>query len=1852
MDIALIGVSIKYADITSLQQFAEVIRNNSICVKQPTEDRVLHSKIDKKEKYHPYGYLDRADLFDHEFFNLSKGEANTIDPGHRMILEGVCNAIENSGYDLDYIASQNTGLFTTTQTGLYNLLYQSENKGLDFIGGLPSIGGGRVANILNIRGPVMNIDTACSSSLVAIHEAVQNIRRGEIDLGIVAGSRLLFLFNEADSFEKDAIMSTDGMCRAFDEEASGTAGGEGIAVVILKRLDHAVRDNDTILAVIKGSAINNDGSSSNSITAPSPVAQKNVILSACKNANIPVSSVGYIETHGTGTKLGDPIEYKGIKDAFSFDNQPYSVRLGTLKPNIGHLDNMSGLFGFIKAALVLKEKEFFPLANFNTVNKFIEEDPNILLQKEGAQWHTDQIRRAGVSSFGLSGTNAHIILEEYTAAAATTSNTDTNNWFKIAAKSKNALKEYIDNIYNFISETTPIEDLVYTLNTGRKDYKYRLAISGNTIAEIKKSLLNQKENEEINTAKYTKIALLYLSDAVSNVENFLKCRQFKEVFLNLQKEIDNDQTDFAVSQTLAFQVSLFRYLSAKGFNVNQLICNGTIAKASKEIIEGKSILSKDLKFNEAFSLDLEKLKGLAKNCAANNILLVVVGNSTHSMPGILEALKEEQIPGIDVLKIMDCNNWNLLWSTFYNNGLEFNWKEFYSNEVFKKVTAPTYPFEKISCWNENKNPLLFNNVNSKPAAEKPKLLVENLSEEEIVVSILKEILQNDHLSLTDDFFELGGNSIVGVQFINRINELFGITIHFDALFECYEINEIVTLIKEAVQVKSKSNVTVLPVTNELIFETLEASNSQQRMWIESLVDRSMQSIYNITLTYTTKGSLDIAVFKETVQELIRMHACLRSTFFTDEDGTIRQKIKEIKNIGIDNFFTFYSDNDSLVLEQKAKEIQNFNFDLEQGPLFQAAVLQIDESNSKLIFVFHHIIFDGWSTGVFIKDFVTVYQQILNRVYVPAGAKNDYFEYLIWLKGNLQPEKTADYSNYWKEKLGNINSNLKLGNPDTGSLEGARLNFSIDKRLKDRLVDYAHKNRVTLFSLLISSVRISLYRLAQENFVIGTAVSGRVKKEFESTIGMFINTLPVYTEIDTDKSFADAVSDEMNTIMKALEYQIYPYDLILNDLKIANKKSFFDVMVVLQNQNNRAGMVSKTDLPFEIEEDIQQNSAFSRFNLSFTFFDVSDAIELELEYKTGVFSHEFVYAMMDTFFHLLEQFVTVPEQKISQFSILNENQFDAIVYGFNDTKADFPADKTITALFEEQVEKTPNSLAVIFEDKKVTYEELNAEANQLGSFLRELFQIVPDDLIGIKLERSEKMILAILGVLKSGAAYVPIDPAYPQERIDYIEKDSNCKIVIDENVLALFYKNQNAYLGKNIEKINSPNDLAYIIYTSGTTGHPKGVMVEHTNVVNLILSQTQQFKIDESEKILQLSNYTFDASVEQIFLALCNGAGLYLIPRAALLEADVFEEFITKNEITHLHAVPSVLEKITPGSHFSLKRVIAGGDSCSEKLAESWSTICDFYNEYGPTETTVTSIELLYDQKKTFCIGSPISNTQVYILDNNLFPTQLGVLGKMYISGAGVTRGYLNKPELTAEKFIENPFVAHTKMYDTGDLGRWLPDGTIEFLGRNDEQVKIRGFRIELGEIETVLLQFSEQLQQVVVQPQTVNGDNTLVAYYVSDAEIDKAEMRRYLQTRLPEYMVPSFLVALEQLPLNTNGKIDRKALRGINEADIIRKEYVEPRNEIEQKIAEIWQEILGVEKVGATDSFFELGGHSLNATKLISIIHKQFNVKLSIIDLFDNIILEELALLLENTLLYSSSNEENISIEESENFTI
>lgn len=1873
MDIAIIGLSLRCANIKTLQQYIDLLRNCGVSTIQPTEDRIMHSRILKKDSYHPYGFLDRVDLFDHEFFGISKAEANTIDPGHRMILEGVCEAVENSGYNLNENTFQSTGLFTSFPSSVYNVLYQSENKGMDFIGGIPSIGGGRIANILNIRGPVMNIDTACSSSLVAVHEAVQYLKSGQIEKAIVAGSHLKFMFNEANTLENDPIMSSDGICRAFDDLAAGTTGGEGVAAVVLKPLELALRDNDNVLAVIKGSAINNDGNRSSSVTAPSPVAQKEVILSANKNANVPVASVGYIETHGTGTKLGDPIEYKGIKDAFSSQSEPYAVRLGTLKPNIGHLDNMAGLFGMIKAAAVLKEKEFFPLANFSNTNRFIEEEENIVLQKEGNKWVSDTIRRAGVSSFGLSGTNAHVILEEYVPKEEQYSKTDNNNnWFKIAAKSKNALKQYIDDIHNFISDSTEIQNLAYTLNTGRTDYKYRLAVCGDNIEEIKESLLDQKQkSENIITAKYSKVALLYLSDEIQHIDNFLSCEVFNTIFQNQKKVIDGNGVNSSVSQTLALQTSLFKYLSEKGFNINQLICNGSISKVSKAIIDGNTLIPIDLNFDAKSELDFEKLRLLAKNCNENSTLLVVVGSDGHLMPNILETLRSEQIPCVDVLSIMTGKNWNALWSELYNNGLTFEWNKFYQNQSFRKVAAPTYPFEKISCWNEINNPLLFQQTDNKVSNLEPKSLSENLNEEEVVMDILKEVLKNYDIKLTDDFFELGGNSIVGIQFINRINEIFGIAIIFDDLFNCYEINDIIALVKDEIS-KNDAKTAENKEENQTTIDMFEASNSQKRMWVESQFDGSY---YNIDLTYIVKGVIDIAIFKETLVELIKKHASLRSFFFLDENGVIQQKVKEINAISINDYFTLESETDASSVELKKEEAKKTRFDLENGPLFKSTLIQSEQEDDKLLFVFHHIIFDGWSVGIFVKDFVTIYQQILSKNYNPEPNKSDYLDYLVWLKDSLIPEKIEPYKSYWQNKLKGVNSNLQLGNPSPQSDKGARVKHIIDEQLRNKLNDFAGKNRTTLFVVLMASVRTFLYRLAQDNFVIGTPISGRVKKEFESTVGLFINTLPIYTEVDNDQSFIDCLSNERASVTKALEYQTYPYDMILNDLKVVNKQSFFDVLVVLQNQDNRSGLLSKGDLPFEILMDTNQAAQLSRFNMTFTFYEAPNAIELELEYKVDVFGSEFIQTVIESYFHSLEQFLALPEKKISEHSMLNDDQYNKIVYEFNDTKVDFPKDKTIVDFFEAQVKKTPNNTAVIFEEQNITYKELDQRSNQLAHYLQSR-GVTTESNVPLLMDRSIDMVIGIMAIFKAGGVYVPVSPSYPLERINFILNDLDAEVVLVQEQYSGILSIETSKIivigdqvidKKSMEGLVNqvrPSDLAYIIYTSGTTGVPKGVMIEHLGMLNHLLCMVEEFDLNQTSRLAQTAPSTFDISIWQLLNNLIVGGSIVIYSDDVIKDVSLFLKSVSKDQINILQLVPSYLESLfsfDDGTYLEkVDTLSVTGEAVTKDVLQQWFSHYPgkrVSNAYGPSEASddvsfyhMTSLP----ESSSISIGKPIRNIQLYILGDADQLMPVGVIGELCVSGIGVGRGYWKDEKKTKKSFVKDPFNKEedARMYRTGDLARWLEDGNIEYVGRKDDQVKIRGYRIELGEIENVLTQIESVKQAVVFTNADINGNKRLVGYVVVEGEFDKQFIQDQLKTKLPDYMVPQLWVTLERIPLTRNGKVDKKALPDPDLSDLSTKKYVAPRNETEEKLVAIWQEVLGLDNIGVADDFFELGGHSLNATRLISVIHKQFDVKLSIVDLFDNTTLENLSLLIENTIAFSTYEKADVLIEESENFTL
>lgn len=1095
-----------------------------------------------------------------------------------------------------------------------------------------------------------------------------------------------------------------------------------------------------------------------------------------------------------------------------------------------------------------------------------------------------------------------------------------------------------------------------------------------------------------------------------------------------------------------------------------------------------------------------------------------------------------------------------------------------------------------------------------------------------LVSIWQEVLGIDNIGIRSNFFELGGHSLIISQVINRIHKQLGKSVSFKEFFSHPSIEELSGILED-------NHYTAIPRAD--LLESYPLTPSQTRLWILSQLEGGALA-YNMPGAVKLLGDIDKMQLEKSFRLLIQRHEILRTCFKTDSNGDLMQFIIADEKLDfkiLEKDFSQINNSDTIIsdyIEQKNRE----PFDLEQAPLVRASLLKI--KNGEFIFFLsqHHIIGDGWSMELLISEVVKVYNSLIKSEVSSLKELNIQFkDYALWINGKKNQQKYQESEQYWLDQFSGELPILELPSFKTRPLiqtyNGDSLTRKYSEDFLNKLKDFSRSCEVTLFMTLTAGMNALLHRYTgQDDIIMGTPVAGREHPDLENQLGLYLNTLALRSQLKQGSSFADLVLAQKQTLLGAYEHQDYPFDALIDKLNLkrdTGRSALFDVLVILQNQEQLNNINNEKLISVEIQ-DYDLKSKTSKFDLSFTFKE-KDGLSLTIEYNTDIYDLYLIERMYSHFENLMTALLQQPEIAISEVDYLTAEEKTELLVSFNATNGEYPKDKTIIDLFEDQVNFTPDNIAVVFEDTQLTYSELNERSNQLASYLRGHYDIKGDDLVGIKLERSEWMLIAILGVLKSGGAYVPIDPGYPQERISYIEKDSNSRLVIDESVLETFFSIQSKYSGSNPSKINKVDDLAYVIYTSGTTGNPKGVMVEHKSVVNLIFAQTLQFEIKETENILQLSNVSFDASVEQIFLAILNGACLTIVNKEVILDIVKLQSFIALKKITHLHSVPSILEKLVPEKYPFLKRVISGGEVCSEELANRWSVYNPFYNEYGPTETTVTVIEQLYNKNKAFSIGKPILNTTAFILDDSLKLVPTGVKGNLYISGEGLSRGYLNKSSLTAEKFILNPFKTNQRMYHTGDIGYWLAEGNIAFSGRKDSQIKIRGYRIELGEIENTLLLYSKSLQQVTVDSQLINGDKVLVAYLVSE-NIDKSDLREFLSKKLPDYMIPAFYIELKELPLTPNGKIDRKKLPSLNETDVIRREYVGPTNEIEKGLIIIWQQVLGIEKIGITDNFFEMGGHSLIATRLISLVYKEFQVKISINDLFKNLILKDQAFLI------------------------
>ncbi|NEP60516.1 MAG: amino acid adenylation domain-containing protein, partial [Symploca sp. SIO2G7] len=1027
------------------------------------------------------------------------------------------------------------------------------------------------------------------------------------------------------------------------------------------------------------------------------------------------------------------------------------------------------------------------------------------------------------------------------------------------------------------------------------------------------------------------------------------------------------------------------------------------------------------------------------------------------------------------------------------------------------------------------------------------------------------------------------------------------------------------------------------------------SFAQQRLWFLQQLEPN-NHFYNEHIAIQLTGSLDVVALEQSLNKMVQRHEVLRTTFKT-LDGRPVQIIapKLTLTLPVVDLYQLPEAEQKREVQRLSLEQSQRLFDLVQGPLLRCALLQLGTQKQVLLFTMHHTIFDGWSGGVIIRELSDLYQAFSTRK--PTSLPElpiQYADFTVWQRQELQGKKLESQLSYWKEQLENAPPLLQLPTdrprPPAQTYRGAKESFRLPKILTQNLKAIGTKVEATLFMTLLSAFKILLYRYSgEEDIIVGSPIANRNTAEIEGLIGCFVNTLVLRTDFSGNPTFEELLGRVQKVTIGAYANQDLPFETLVDELQLerdANYNPLFQVSFVLQNTPKvKFELPGLTLTPFEVEH------TRAMFDLSLDIEETELGLEGFWEYNTDLFDAATISRMRGHFQTLLEAIAANPQQRVSQLSLSSEAQQHQLLVEWNDTESEYLSDKCIYQLFETQVEKTPDAVAVVFEDQQLTYQELNVRANQLAHHLQYL-GIKPDVLVGLCVERSLEMVIGLLGILKAGGAYLPLDPVYPKERLAFMLTDAQVPVLLTQQPLLNELPEHQAQIvcldtdwtviakksQENPVNQTQSENLAYLIYTSGSTGTPKGVMIQHHSLVNYTEAACLEYELVPSDRILQFASISFDAAAEEIFPCLVKGATLVLRTDEMLSSIANFLQTSRNLGLTVLDLPTAFWHQLTAELSANLalpkavRLVIIGGEKALPELLETWkqqvAQQVRLVNSYGPTETTIvaTICELsgakaVETVGRELPIGKALQNIQTYVLDSYLQPVAIAVPGELYIGGLGVARGYLNRPELTAEKFIPNPFIKgkgedsffvslpSDRLYKTGDLVRYRPDGNLEYLGRIDAQVKIRGFRIELGEIEAALSQHPAVRETVVLAGEKVSGGKRLVAYIVTEQQLAPSirDLRHFLKEKLPEYMVPSVFVQLEALPLTPNGKVDRKALPA---TDTVRPEldkaFVAPRTPIETKLVEIWSQVLGVEQVGIYDNFFELGGDSILTIQIIA----------------------------------------------------
>lgn len=1953
------------------------------------------------------GFLDQVDQFDAAFFEISPLEATALDPQQRLLLEVSWEALEHAGLDTHALRGSRTGVFLGLDSYDYFQTHLGSHNphainAYSMTGVAASTAAGRLSYFYDFRGPSLAVDTACSSSLVTVHLAVQSLQNHESDMALAGGVDLILAPEPYIGFSKLKALSSSGHCRAFDNAADGFTRGEGCGLVVLKRLADAERDGDTILAVIKGTAVNQDGES-NGLTAPNALAQQEVLQRALDQAALTPAQVDYIEAHGTGTALGDPIEVRAL--SLVFKERTDKLLIGSVKSNIGHLQAAAGIAGVIKVILSLQQGQIPASLHCQTPNAHIPwDDIPIAVCRQLTPWPRQEgVRVAGVSSFGFSGTNAHVLI----AAAPVPTRQHTAqtapmplHLLTLSAKNATALQQSAEHYRDYCSQqaTVAVADVCYSAATGRTHWRHRLAILGAGADDFVQALDGYARGESRpgvwhtpamvpgNAGSPSGVVFLFTGQGAQYAGMGRELYTTQPVFKTAVDRCDAILQDYgvhllpvlygtaqetaALDHTAFTQPALFalgyaltalwdswgirpsvvlghsvgeyvaacvagvfsleaalRLVAARGRLIQSLPAGGMMAmvmgcpervaeviqtsqgqvviaainapenvvisgeehavRAALAHLQRAGIAHSVLPVSHAFHSPLmepilAEFRHLAADVAYASpqipLMSNVSGQRAEIPPSAMaeywvqhirqpvrfsDAIRQVAMDGYTTfleigphsvlsgfgtqcLPDHECvwlsslhrgqSDWRQMLSALaqlYVRGHSIDWRGFSRPYQPGKVGLPHYPFQRKRYWQEpvsrpdaavprpvaatNGVAATSDHAMIRAAQPQPELVALPPEQQHTLqhTTALEQVMSQQLWLMAQQLQALQADTACDIEQVAlpiERPEWPSVTEH-----PCADTPSV-----------------AMPVDGSAAH--LPLASTQQRMFALHQLEGG-EAAYHITVAAFLDGPLDVDRLQAALREWVRRHESLRSSFAI-EDGELRQHIHAEIDVPLSKKHLTPAQIDATI----AEFVQPF--DLSTPPLLRLCLAQVAPQRHVLIMDAHHIMADGFSFNILMPELVALYEgQPLSAV--PA----QYQDYVRWEQAYLRSAAAQEHEKYWLERyageLPTLNLPTDFPRGSQRSFAGHILHQKLPAELTQQLKKLARATGTTLFMVLSAAVDVLLAKLTgQDDIIIGMPIDCRARGGFERTVGMFVNTLPVRNFPTADKTFRAFLHEVRHHALRAYECQDYPFDFLVRKLGLTrdlSRNPLFDVMFAYEIANER--MVQTRDIMFR-EYDVEKNC--SPFDFTMEIIEEANFLHFSLQYSTQLFHRSTMQRWATYYQNILATIVQDPDRTLADIDVMSETERFQVVVGFNDTRKCYPQDQTLVGLFEEQVARYPERPALVAGETTLSYAALNAQANQVAHSLRRTYAIQPDDLVGLLLDRTAWMIIGILGVLKAGAAYVPIEPSYPQQRIQ--EMLAGCKALLSEapyNDGAL--ENCIDIRALSAGEVHNPEaalrgtNLAYVIYTSGSTGKPKGVAIEHHAVVNHLINFNDEIhaRYNHPLNIAFSAAYVFDSCIPQLFSSLCFGHTLHVMTDDHRRDGAHFLHYLQEHAIHTMLITPTLFGTLldcglADASRVSLLELIVAGENFPSHLAHrfyqgSTTQNTTLTNYYGPTECTVdaTVYRIARDHPLPTAmvpIGKPLPNVEIYIVDEQLRPVPLGVAGEICIAGVGVARGYLNNAALTAERFVTHPYAPGKCMYRSGDLGRWNVNGDIEMLGRLDEQVKVRGYRIELGEIAQVLLQHPAIKEVVVNAPTDPRGGRQLVAYLVQNplastdhgAEVTVSGLRAYLQRSLPDYMIPAHFVVLDRLPLTVSGKVDKLSLPDPLVAGLQSgQEYLAPGSAVEKMLTAVWEAVLGRPRIGLHDNYFDLGGDSITAIQIMSRLQRE-QLGIEVRDLF------------------------------------